>query len=148
MTKELSVIIPVYNEINLIEKFVKKLFKTFDQKTTKFIFVDDGSDDGTKEFLIENISTFINTKNFELISLSKNFGKGYAVRQGIKKIEGKYVLFIDSDLEYESEDGFEIYQIAKQNESIDVNFGSGSTYESIDVEFGSSSTIACLTISL
>ena len=122
--KELSIIIPVYNEINLIEKFIKKLFKTFDQTITKFIFVDDGSNDGSKEFLIENISNFISSENFELILLNKNCGKGYAIRQGIKKIEGEYVLFIDSDLEYEPKDGLEIYQIAKQNKSIDVLCGS------------------------
>ena len=94
MTKELSIIIPVYNEINLIEKFIKKLFETFDQKTTKFIFVDDGSSDGSKEFLIDNICNFINSENFELILLNKNYGKGYAIRQGIKKIEGR-IYFVD-----------------------------------------------------
>ena len=124
MTKELSIIVPVYNEINLIEKFIKKLFETFDQTTTKFIFIDDGSNDGSKEFLIENISNCINSENFELILLNKNYGKGYAIRQGIKKIEGEYVLFLDSDLEYEPQDGFEIFQIAKQNKSIDVLYGS------------------------
>ena len=40
MTKELSVIVPVFNEINLIGKFIKKLFETFDKTTTKFIFID------------------------------------------------------------------------------------------------------------
>ena len=124
MKKELSIIIPVYNEINLIEKFIKKLFKTFDQKTTKYIFVDDGSTDGSKEYLIENISNFINSENFALILLSKNYGKGYAVRQGIKKIEGDYTLLIDSDLEYDPKDAMELYLIAKNNDSIEVIHGS------------------------
>ena len=75
-------------------------------------------------FLIENISNCINSENFKLILLNKNHGKGYAIRQGLKELEGEYVLFIDSDLEYEPKDGFEIFQIAKQNKSIDVLYGS------------------------
>ena len=61
---------------------------------------------------------------FELILLNKNYGKGYAVREGIKKIEGEYVLLIDSDLEYNPKDALELYLIAKKNEAIDVINGS------------------------
>ena len=71
MTIKLSIIVPVYNEINLLSKFIEQLFETFDQKTTKFIFIDDGSNDGSKEFLKENISKFVNSAHFELILLNK-----------------------------------------------------------------------------
>ena len=64
MTIKLSIIVPVYNEINLLSKFIEQLFETFDQKTTKFIFIDDGSNDGSKEFLKENISKFVNSEHF------------------------------------------------------------------------------------
>ena len=100
MKKEISVIIPVYNEINLIEKFINKLFETFDQKITKFIFIDDGSSDGSKEFLIDNISNFINSENFELILLDKNYGKGYAIKKGFQSASKKIIIFIDCDLPY------------------------------------------------
>ena len=122
--KDLSIIIPIYNEINLIDQFVRKLIEVFDQTKTKFIFIDDGSKDGTKEFLIKNISNLINPKNFKLILLKKNYGKGYAVRQGFKEIEGKYVLLMDSDLEYDPKDALELYLIAKKDNNIDVLHGS------------------------
>jgi len=124
MTKELSIIIPVYNEINLIDKFLKKLFNEFDQSKTKFIIIDDGSNDGSNKYLEKNVSNLIDQNNFKLILLKKNYGKGYAVRQGMKEVEGDYFLLIDSDLEYDPKDALELYLIAKKNDRIDVIHGS------------------------
>ena len=124
MTKKLSIIVPVYNEINLVNKFLRTLVDIFDQNETKFIIIDDGSNDGSKEYLVNNISNLINPNNYKLILLNKNYSKGYAVRQGIKEIEGKYVLLIDSDLEYDPKDALELYLIAKNNDAIDVIHGS------------------------
>ncbi len=46
-----SIVIPVYNEINIIDKFVIKLLETFNHLKPKFIFIDDGSKDGSSEWL-------------------------------------------------------------------------------------------------
>ena len=46
-----SIIIPVYNEIKIIEKFIDKLNKTFRHLNVKYIFIDDGSKDGSKKWL-------------------------------------------------------------------------------------------------
>ena len=35
-----------------------------------------------------NLSKIFNKKNYELILLKKNYGKGYAIKEGIKKVEG------------------------------------------------------------
>ena len=124
MQIELTILIPVYNEVNLLEKFVNNLVNTFDNITAKYIFIDDGSTDGSNEWLSKNIPIICKLYKYDLILLKKNVGKGFAIRQGIKKIEGDYVLCLDSDLEYDPKDGLEIYEIAKNNNYIDVIYGS------------------------
>ena len=124
MQIELTILIPVYNEIHLLEKFVKNLVNTFKKKIIKFVFIDDGSTDGSNDWLLRNIPIICKLYKYDLISLKKNMGKGFAIRQGITKIEGDYVLCIDSDLEYDPKDGLEIYEIAKNNNYIDVIYGS------------------------
>ena len=124
MQIELTILIPVYNEVNLLEKLVKNLINTFDNITVKYVFIDDGSTDGSDDWLAKNIPIVCKLYKYDLIFLKKNVGKGFAIRQGIKKIEGDYVLCIDSDHEYDSKDGLEIYEIAKNNNYIDVIYGS------------------------
>ena len=127
MNPKASIVIPIYNEINLIEKFINKLYSTFATLEVKFIFIDDGSNDGSKEWLLENIPIIFNKKKYILKNLKKNYGKGYAVREGIKLIEGNYTIFIDSDLEYDPLDALGLYNIAKENENIIALYGSRYT---------------------
>ncbi len=127
MNPKASIVIPIYNEINLIEKFINKLYSTFETLEIKFIFIDDGSNDGSKEWLLENIPIIFNKKKYILKNLKKNYGKGYAVREGIKFIEGNYTIFIDSDLEYDPLDALGLYNIAKENENIIALYGSRYT---------------------
>ena len=124
MDIQLTILIPVYNEINLIQKFSNNLINTFKNTPTKYVFIDDGSTDGTSQWLKENLKVIYNDYQFELLSLNKNYGKGYAIRQGIKTIESAYTLCIDSDLEYNPKDALEIYTIIKNNNNIDVLYGS------------------------
>ena len=124
MQIELTILIPVYNEFHLLEKFVKNLVNTFDNITVKYVFIDDGSTDGSKEWLSKNIPIICKLYKYDLILLKKHVGKGFAIRQGIKKIEGDYVLCLDSDHEYDPKDGLEIYEIAKKNNYINVIYGS------------------------
>ena len=121
MQIELTILIPVYNEVNLLEKFVKNLVNTFDNITVKYVFIDDGSTDGSNEWLSKNIPIICKLYKYDLILLKKNVGKGFAIRQGIKKIEGDYVLCIDSDHEYDPKDGLEIYEIAKKKQLYQCN---------------------------
>ena len=123
-----SIIIPVYNEINIIDKFVKKLDKTFKDHNPKIIFINDGSSDGTTEWLKNNLIKVFSNKNFELIDLKKNHGKGYAVRKGIEKVVGDYTIFIDSDLEYDPNDALELLHIVIKNENKNIKALFGSRY--------------------
>ena len=124
MDVSFSIIIPVYNEVKIIEKFVDKLHKTFRHLNVKYIFIDDGSKDGSKNWLENNLQKFIDKNNYELILLKKNKGKGFAVRKGIEKIQGNYTIFIDSDLEYDPDDALDLYKIVNENKNIKALFGS------------------------
>ena len=101
MTKELSIIVPVYNENNLLEKFIKKLFETFDQTTTKFIFIDDGSNDGSKEFLIENISNYINDSKLQKFKKNQRILYPGQKEYEEEKLRTKYGIPFDIELQNE-----------------------------------------------
>jgi Glycosyltransferases involved in cell wall biogenesis len=120
MNYDASIIVPIYNEFNSLKSITHKIKDAFKDCNIKYIFIDDGSSDGSMEWLKENLKKIFKKNNFELINLDKNFGKGYAIKQGIKKVEGIYTLFIDSDLEYQPQDLYDMYSIVLKNKDIKV----------------------------
>lgn len=124
MKYEASLIVPIFNEIQTLNSLCVKLKENFKPFQIKYIFIDDGSIDGSKDWLKKNLEIIFSKSEFELIFLEKNYGKGYAVNEGLKKIEGKYTIFIDSDLEYDPKDLLEMYKIILLNENITVLHGS------------------------
>ena len=92
-----SIIIPVYNEINTIEPLLTRVrSQNVEFVNLETIVVDDGSDDGTRELLQNNPHLYDH-----LIQNQRNLGKGGAVREGLRKSKADYVLFQDADLEYD-----------------------------------------------
>ncbi len=122
--KKLSIIVPIFNEIKIIEKFITSLSNTFKKKNCQYIFIDDGSFDGTAEKVQIILNNIFKKNQYKYLRLNKNFGKAKAVKEGIKYIEGEYTLLIDSDLEYSPNDALELYQIALNNNSIKIIQGS------------------------
>ena len=94
-----SIIIPCFNEKKYIEEIIKRVL---DQNNInkEIIIVDDGSTDGTTEILKKNIENKVN----KIIYLEKNFGKGNAVKEAIKFVNGEIILIQDADLEYNPKD--------------------------------------------
>ena len=120
--KMISIIIPVFNEIQYLETFVKNINKSFKNEEAEYIFIDDGSTDGSTNWLEGYINK--NNNNNQLIKLKSNTGKGNAIHQGLKISKGDYILFQDSDLELDSNDSLEMYKIIKNDKSIKCIFGS------------------------
>ena len=97
--KKVSIVIPVYNEQEVLEKLIIRLAKLI-EKTSNYefevIFVNDGSTDKSLEFL-EKLADI--EKRVKVISFSRNFGHQAAVTAGIKYVTGDAVVIIDADLQ-------------------------------------------------
>ena len=104
---DLTIIIPVYNEIKTIEKLLKKVLSINIKK--QLIIVDDCSNDGTNKILIK-----YSKKIDKLIVHKKNKGKGSAIRSAQKYVKGKYVAIQDADLEYNPVDLLKIIKFLKK----------------------------------
>ena len=98
----ISIIFPFYNEENRLTECFKDI-KSFNRNNSKinkeYIFVNDGSFDKS-ERLINNFikKTKSNKTNYKIISLKKNSGKGFAIKKGILKAKGKWILTLDIDI--------------------------------------------------
>ena len=96
---KLSVIIPVFNEINTIEQIIKRVKKQ-EIKKLQIIIVDDFSSDGTREILKNKIYKYVD----KIIYHKKNKGKGAAIKTAQNFIRGTIVIIQDADLEYNPKD--------------------------------------------
>ncbi len=122
--KKLSIIIPVFNELNFINKLYDQLVLYFNDSTTEVIFVDDGSTDGSLERLEKIKQNNEYGFTFKIIKLDINSGKGKAIQTGIKNSTGDYVLLQDADLELDTKDAKEMYEMITKNKEIKCIFGS------------------------
>ena len=113
----LSVIIPVYNEVKNIEEILKRVQAT--KLVTEIVVVDDGSQDGTRDIL-KNLD---GKKNIRVILQEKNQGKGAAVVTGMQAAKGDVLLIQDADLEYDPRDYPALLQPIKEGLA-DVVYGS------------------------
>jgi len=93
---KLSIVIPVYNEINTIGEIIRRVEAVKIDK--EIIVVDDCSTDGTRGYLQKLSGTIIKLYH------SKNRGKGAAVRTGLAAASGDVVVIQDADLEYDPQE--------------------------------------------
>ena len=133
MKQSLSIIFPIYNEQNRIEKSFSNIEK-FVQANTAFdleiIFVNDGSSDNT-DAVIKKFLKNTNNKLYKYINSKKNMGKGYALKLGVKNAKKNWILTSDIDLSvplYQINKWFNKYNI--KNNSIKVFIGSRNIKES------------------
>ena len=97
---QLSVIVPVYNECDTVAELLRRVLAVEVEK--QVIVVDDGSSDGTAEWL----TSWARGRSEQIVICqhAQNRGKGAAVRTGLVEVTGEYVLIQDGDLEYNPED--------------------------------------------
>lgn len=86
----ISIIVPVYNSMGTLNNCVRSMKKIKYPGKLDLIFVDDGSNDGSREFLEKQ-------KGIKLFKMKKNSGKAIALNTAIKKVKTKYVACMDSD---------------------------------------------------
>lgn len=90
----LSVVMPVYNEINTLPEIIKRVQAVPVKK--ELIIVDDCSTDGSREYLQK-----LKDDNIKVFYHEKNSGKGAALNTGFAHCSGNLVVVQDADLEYD-----------------------------------------------
>jgi glycosyltransferase involved in cell wall biosynthesis len=99
MKKLISVVIPCFNESEVIDFTVKELISVTNSMPTynfELIFVNDGSSDDTEQKLLTHSRRY---HNIHMLSFSRNFGHQQAVTAGLDASTGDAVVLIDADLQ-------------------------------------------------
>jgi glycosyltransferase involved in cell wall biosynthesis len=93
--KKISIVIPCFNESRTIKEVLNRLsYLSAHGWEKEIVIVDDGSTDGTRDILKGY------EKEHAIVYHEKNAGKGTAVKTGLARATGDYVLIQDADLEY------------------------------------------------
>ena len=117
---KISIIVPCYNEEEVIDLFYKKvseivLSKIKEKYAYEILFIDDGSKDNTLSILKKLKQS---DDNIRIISFSRNFGKESAMYAGLENCIGDLVVIMDADLQHSPEKILEM--IEGINEGFDV----------------------------
>ena len=93
-----SVVVPVYNEEEVINETYKRLKSVMDglDITYEIIFVNDGSRDRTRELALEICK---NDSNIKFVDFARNFGHQTAITAGMDYASGDAIVVIDADLQ-------------------------------------------------
>lgn len=121
MNYKVSVIIPCYNAEGTIERTINSVVnQTLGFENIELLLYDDASTDNTKNLLIEYSK---NHKNIITIFGVENKGPGFGKNRCLEKASGEYVLFLDSDDEYEQHMCDKLYSTAKSENADLVSSG-------------------------
>ena len=115
---KLSIIIPVFNELNTIETIVDKI-NDLQSLNKEIIIVDDFSNDGTTSLL----KHVVHKKVHIIVYHDKNLGKGAAIKSAKSLVTGDIVIIQDADLEYDPKDYYNLIKPI-QDKQYKVVYGS------------------------
>jgi glycosyltransferase involved in cell wall biosynthesis len=115
----LSVVIPVYNEKNTIEKLLE-MVKAVEGVDLEIVLVDDGSTDGSVEVLKGLEKKYPDIK---VVYKAKNRGKGDTLKIAFSHTTGDYIIVQDGDLEYDPREYTKLLKALEENK-VDVVYGS------------------------
>ncbi len=100
MPEQISIVVPCYNEQEVLPLFYQEIVRVCDtmpEAEVEYIFVDDGSTDGTISILRELAGK---DNRVRFISFSRNFGKEAAILAGLEAAEKDYIVLMDADLQH------------------------------------------------
>ena len=90
----ISIIIPIYNENDILEKNILNIFNYFQNKSDfEIIVIDDGSTDNS----IKTLNS-LKLNNLIILRNNQNMGKGYSIIKGVLESKGDLILQTDADL--------------------------------------------------
>jgi glycosyltransferase involved in cell wall biosynthesis len=116
---KISVIVPVFNEAEVILKFYEKLNlsmkRDFSSSEKEIIFVNDGSSDSTQKILLRLKES---GKEIKIIQFTKNFGQHNAIFAGLNRSSGDYIVIIDADLQDRPEELINLYRKIRKGYNI------------------------------
>lgn len=99
--KKLSIIMPAYNEAQYIKNVIDKILaKTIEGIEIELIIIESNSNDGTRKI----VAQYEKHDNVIILWQDVPKGKGNAVRAGLEKVSGDFILIQDADTEYDIED--------------------------------------------
>jgi len=95
---ELSIIVPVFNEADVLPELQRRLMATLETLNAPFeiIYVNDGSADGTLSLLEEMAA---GDPRVKVLALSRNFGHQPALTAGCDHASGRALILMDGDLQ-------------------------------------------------
>lgn len=117
---DISIVIPAFNEEKRLPLMLESTYKYLNNYCNRnnfkyeILLVDDGSKDNTINVALDISKKYNN--NIRIIKLPKNKGKGYAVKKGMLRTKGKYILFADADGATEIKELENMYNKMKQVE--------------------------------
>ena len=115
---KITILIPVFNEVNTIQEILKKVEETnFCGLEKEIILIDDCSTDGTRE-LLENLKD-----KYKIFFHNINMGKGAALRTGFENMTGDIMVIQDADMEYDPVDYEPLIKLILDGRA-DVAYGS------------------------
>ncbi len=109
-TKQLTIIIPAYNEGQSIATVVHDVFTECNELIHEVIVVDDGSSDQT--------ASIAETTSARVIRHSRNQGYGAALKTGIHAAQTEFVLTMDSDGQHKAQFVKQLWQIAEESDMV------------------------------
>ncbi len=142
---DFSVIIPAYNEVTTIGPCLVRVAAALPETRKEIVIVDDGSTDGTREWLRANVDALeaencalalddtgaltvvegdARAISIKLVFHDHNRGKGGALQTGLATVSGAVIVIQDADLEYDPADWCEMYDLIVARGVADVVYGS------------------------
>ncbi len=103
-TPYISVVIPIYNEEEVLNSLIARLFPVLEQteKAYEVIFINDGSKDQSAQMLAELFAQ--RPEHVRIIEFNRNFGQHMAIMAGFEHVRGEVIITMDADLQNYPED--------------------------------------------